>query len=202
MRAFPSLSGWLHGRSRRERLFLLGGATVAGVALTIAFGVVPAAGRWASREVTYAAAGEQASRLQQLVAGEAQLRRAVAEQRRSQHGSIALLVTGATPALATSSLQALLQRYAEESLVQLNRVDVAGQPRAARPGLLAVPVLLQGQGDIYGLVDFLHRLQQGEKLLVVDEMTVNPRSSWARGDQPLVLTVRAYALYPSPGGRP
>src|SRR2546426_5857478 len=51
----------------------------------------------------------------------------------------------------------LFRSYADESSVQLDRVDVAGQPRADKPGLLATPVQLQGQGDIYGLVDFLDR---------------------------------------------
>src|SRR6267143_774183 len=76
-------------------------------------------------------------------------------------------------ALVASALQGLLQRYADESSVQLNRVDVASQPRPDRPGLLAIPVQLQCQGDIYGLVDFLSRLEQGEKVLVVDELSLN-----------------------------
>ena len=32
---------------------------------------------------------------------------------------------------------------------------------------------LQGQGDIYGLVDFLFRLERGDKLLALDELSLN-----------------------------
>ena len=82
-------------------------------------------------------------------------------------------MSGATPALSASTLQGLLQRYADESAVQLDRVDAAGEPRPDKPGLLAIPVQLQGRGDVYGLVDFLYRLQHGEKLLVTDELSLN-----------------------------
>src|SRR5438034_1176747 len=58
-------------------------------------------------------------------------------------------------------------------VVLLDRVDAAGEPRPDKPGLLAIPVQLQGRGDVYGLVDFLYRLQHGEKLLVTDELSLN-----------------------------
>src|SRR5438445_7580803 len=35
--------------------------------------------------------------------------------------------------------------------------------RSDQSGLLAIPVQLQGQGDIYGLVDFLDRLERDRK---------------------------------------
>jgi hypothetical protein len=125
------------------------------------------------------------------------LRQVLAERRRAQAGTMRLLLAGATPALAASSLQALLQQYAEESMVQLNRVNVAGEPNPVRPGLLAVPIVLQGQGDIYGLVDFLYRVQHGQRLLVVDEISINARSSYLREDQSLVWSLRAHGLYPA-----
>ncbi len=78
-------------------------------------------------------------------------------------------------------------------------VDVAGQPRPDKPGLLAIPVQLQGQGDVYGLVDFLYRLQHGEKLLVLDELSLNAGfvSSFQGGSgrQYLSWSLRLHGLY-------
>jgi hypothetical protein len=169
------------------------------LALAATLLVLPAVDRWTAREATLEAGAERRARLLALVTSEPELRRALAERRRGQAGTMRLLLAGATPALAASSLQALLQQYAEESLVQLNRVDVAGQLRAERPGLVSVPVLLQGQGDIHGLVDFLHRVQHGQRLLVIDEISVNTRSSYLEeDDQVLTWSLRAHGLYPEP----
>src|SRR5256714_2384246 len=108
-------------------------------------------------------------------------RRALEERKRAHAADEAGLVTGATPALAASALQGLLQRYADESSVQLNRVDVVSEPRRGQPGLLAIPVQLQGQGDIYGLVDFLARLEHGETLLVLDDVSLNAAAVMSYG---------------------
>ena len=195
MRASRSLSDWFHGLSRRERLFVWVGTAASTAALAVSLVILPVADRWVAREATHTAHREQWRRLQTLVAGEKDVRQSLDQERLARRGTIDLLLTGATPALAASNLQVLLQQYAEESLVQLNRVDVAGQPKPEGPGLLAVPVVLQGQGDIYALVDFLSRLQHGERLLVIDEISVNTRSLWRRRDL-LVWSLRAHGLYP------
>lgn len=204
MRASRSPSDWFRTLSRRERIFLSAGGAISAAALGVSLILVPLAEGWSGRETAYAASREQWTRLQGLVAGEAQLRRTLDEQKRAQRGTLELLLTGATPALAASNLQALLQQYAEESLAQLNRVDVAGQPKVDRPGLLSVPIMLQGQGDIYALVDFLSRLQHGPRLLVVDEISITSRSAWQsaslKGAQPLSWSIRAHGFYPGQGG--
>jgi len=198
-----SLSDTLRRLKPRERRVILGGASVSAAALVIVLGVLPFGRRWAAREDAYAASREQWVRLATLAASTDGLRRTLAEQQRAFAADEARLVSGATPALAASSLQGLLQRYADESAVQLDRVDVAGQPRPDRPGLVAIPVQLQGQGDIYGLVDFLYRLERGEKLLVVDDLTLNagvawmPSAGFAGGSrsQRLTWSVRLHGLY-------
>jgi len=198
-----SLSDTLRRLKPRERRVILGGASVSAAALVIVLGVLPFGRRWAAREDAYAASREQWVRLATLAASTDGLRRTLAEQQRAFAVDEARLVSGATPALAASSLQGLLQRYADESAVQLDRVDVAGQPRPDRPGLVAIPVQLQGQGDIYGLVDFLYRLERGEKLLVVDDLTLNagvawmPSAGFAGGSrsQRLTWSVRLHGLY-------
>ena len=153
---------------------------------------------------------EQWLRLTALVASTDRLRQAVDERKRAHAAGEARLVTGATPALAASALQELLQRYAEESSVQLNRVDVASQPRAGQPGLLTIPVQLQCLGDIYGLVDFLSRLEHSEKVLAVDELSLNaglaPAVRPVRGSrnatapQYFSWSLRLHGIYRAVGG--
>lgn len=181
--------------SARERRVVLIGASASAGLLALALIVLPFAHRWTVRETSYAANREQWARLAGLAAGSERLRRDRDAQRVAQSTEQARLVTGATPALAASSLQGLLQRYAGESAVQLDRVDAAGQPRAVEGGLLAIPVQLQGQGDVYGLVDFLYRLQVGERLLVIEEMTVNAGADGADGRQTLIWAIRLHGLY-------
>lgn len=200
MKASQWLFDSFRRRSRRERIVVSAGAAVSVAALCLTQVILPWTDRWSARETAYAARREQWSRLQALVASEGRLRRAVAEERRADRGSGALLSTGATPALAASSLQVLLRAYAEQSSIQLDRVDVAGQPTPDKPGLLAIPVSLQGQSDIYGLVAFLFRVQHGERLLVVDEIAVSSGLVQRAGGRRLVWSLRAHGLYPaSPG---
>lgn len=191
---------------------MIAGSVVSVLALLATQVALPLADRWSAREATLAARQDEASRLRGIVDGEPMLRAALSAQRASAQGTNVLLLAGSTPALAASGLQVLLRRYAEESQVQLDRVDVAGQPKADQPGLLAIPVVMQGQGDIYGLVDLLFRLQHGERLVVTDEVAVNagfdragfdPTETEQRQGKPKLLnwTVRAHALYPL-AGRP
>ncbi|PYP72474.1 MAG: hypothetical protein DMD41_08860 [Gemmatimonadetes bacterium] len=173
MKALLWLSDTFRRLNPRERRVVLGGALVSATALVLVLLGLPFAHRWAVREAAYRASREQWLRFAALTANTDRLRRALDERKLAHATGEARLVTGATPALAASALQGLLQRYADESSVQLNRVDVASQPRPAQPGLLAIPVQLQCQGDIYGLVDFLSRLEGGEKLLPLDELSLN-----------------------------
>lgn len=192
---------------------VLGGAIVSATALAAVLLVLPVARRWTAREAAYAARREQWVRLATLAAGTDRLRLALDEQQRAFAAAQNRLVTGATPALAASTLQGLLQRYADESAVQLDRVDAAGQPRPDKPGLLAIPVQLQGRGDVYGLVHFLYRLEHGEKLLVIDElalsagveMVVSAELEGGRGPEPQTLSwsLSLHGLYgaaPGEGG--
>ena len=210
MKALPWLSDTLRRLNPRERRVVLGGALVSATALVIVLIGLPLAHRWAVREAAYTASREQWLRLATLVANTDPLRQALDERKRAHAANQARLVTGATPALAASALQGLLQRYADESSVLLNRVDVASQPRSDQSGLLAIPVQLQGQGDIYGLVDFLDRLERGERLLALDELSLNapfsmgynPRFNPRFGNTPAYLswTLRLHGLYRGASG--
>jgi len=200
MKAFPSPSAWFRSLSRREQLFVGGGAIISALALAVTLFAGPMLDRWATREAELEANRERWTRLQTLVTSEGKLRQALAARQRAHAATMQLLLVGATPALAASNLQAQLQQYADESFVQLNRVDVVGEPKAERPGLVSIPVMLQGQGDVYGLVDYLYRLQYGQRLLVIDDISINARSAWLQKDQTLLWSVRAHGLYPAPEG--
>jgi type II secretory pathway component PulM len=192
MKALPSPSDTFRRLKPRERLVVLGGAIVSATALAIAGIGAPFAHHWAARESAYGASYEQWARLATLTASTDRLQHALDAQKRAFAADEDRLVTGSTPALAASTLQGLVQRYAGETGVQLERIDVAGDPHPDKPGLLAIPVQLQARGDVYGLVSFLERLQHGDKLLVVDELTLDAASD---GDKTLSWTLKLHGLY-------
>jgi type II secretory pathway component PulM len=198
MKRFHSLFNSFRRLSRREQRVVLAGAAVSAAALLVVFALLPITGRWSEHETRYAASRDQLIRLQSLVASQGQLRRALEEQQRLLGVSVRLLATGSTPTLAASNLQALIQRYAEESVVQLDRIFVAGEAKPDSQGLMAVPVQVQGQSDIYGLVDFLFRLQHGEKLLVIDDMSVNGGLSHTDRRDFVTWSISMHGLYASP----
>jgi hypothetical protein len=137
----------------------------------------------------------QLGQLRSLVQGEAATREGLAVRQKERVALRERLLTGATPALAASNLQGLLQGYADGSRVTLDRVDVVAEP--GTPGgdsLPAIPVRLSGQGDIYGLSELLTRFQSGPKLLIVDELKV---TGGDQGYQPGLLnfSVRLHGAY-------
>ena len=199
MKAFRWLSDSFRRLNRREQRVVLGGPAIAATVLLVVFALLPLRERWTSEESTYSASRDRYVRLQTLVASESRLRQALEAQQQALRASVGLLATGSTPALAASNLQALVQRYAEESVVQLDRIFVAGEAKADSLGLVSIPVQLQGQGDIYGLVDFLFRLQHGEKLLVIDDLTISAGLPQAGRLEFVVWSMTMHGLYASGG---
>lgn len=167
-----SLSDAFQRRSRRERLVVLAGAAITAAALAIVFVLLPLADRWGERATATRAKAEQLARLETLAVRRGEIERAASALRELHGRSRERLLAGSTPAVAASTLQLLLQRYSDESRVLVQRVDVAGRGEAAEAGLVSVPARLVAQGDIYGLVDLLFYLQQGETLLVIDDVRV------------------------------
>lgn len=198
MRISRWLSESFRRRSRRERAVVLGGGAVAVLALALVVGVLPLLDRWTAREAEIAAKAGQRARLAALVENESRIREALAELRASRASRSTRLLSGATQALAASELQLLLRRYADQSRVSLNRVEVAGDTSGAEPGLVPVPVRLSGAGDVSGLVDLLFYLQHGEKLLVIDEVRVTAPPPRRTGVQLLSWSVQLHG-YHAPG---
>ena len=205
MKALHSLFATGRRLSRRERHVVIGGAVVSAVALLATGVIMPLAKRWSDRDNAYAARREQWARLSALTESTAALRHSLDQQQAAFASDESRLVNGATPALGASALQALLQRYADGSGVQVERIDVAGEPRPDRSGLLAIPVQLQARGDTRALVAFIYQLEYGNKLLVIDEFTLNSNldteiegvtpARRVSGQQLLSWTLRLHGLY-------
>jgi len=191
-----SLSAWFRRLSRRERRVVAAGSLLSTLALLGVWVVLPFVSRWQDREAAIEAKQIQLGQLRRLVGSEAATRQSLSARLRARTALRGRLLTGATPALAASDLQALLQGYADGSRVTLTRVDLVAQPSApGDEGLPAVPVRLTAHSDVYGLAGLLSRLQYGGKLLVIDELAVNVGA--VGGEQPDLLTfsVRLHGAY-------
>jgi hypothetical protein len=178
---------------------VIAGAAAAGLMLLTVFGVLPYYQRWSARSATIAAARDQRDRLRALVASESTFRQALDARRTARGMWGARLVSGSTPALAASELQALVRRYAELSAVEVDRVNVVGEPTPIEGGLTAIPLQLTAQGDIHGLVQLLSLIREGERLLVVDDLTVTASAPRSDGVQVLTWSMRLRGPY-SAGG--
>jgi Type II secretion system (T2SS), protein M subtype b len=172
------------------------GALVSVVALLAAWVVLPFARRWQDREATIAAEQVRLGQLRALVQSQAGVQRRLDALQQARRQLRRRLLTGSTPALAASDLQTLLQSYADSSRVSLDRVDPVADPGATSAhGLPIIPVRLSGQGDIYGLTALLNRLQAGEKLLAIDEISLNVVNGGTMRADLLAFSVRLHGAY-------
>ena len=158
----------------RERRTIAVGATVVALAAVVVLGVLPLARGWSERESLIAATRERLARVESIVGREAQL----AEQTRAMEARLdaggTRLVRARTLALAASTLQSMVREYARSSVVSVTRLDAAGAPIAIGGTTLALPATISAQGDIYGIADFLRRLQYGPSLVELTDLTIAP----------------------------
>lgn len=190
MRTFRSLSTLFARLNPRERRVVIGGAALAVASLVLVLGVLPFSARWSAREESIAGKRQQLERLTALIGSANSVQQAVDSMRSGRGARTARIFRAPTPALAAAKLQELLRTYAETSSVDLADVDVGGEPATDSTGLTAIPVRLSANSDIHGLADLLWHIEQGEKLLIVDEMRLNARSPRDDGTQSLSWTLR------------
>lgn len=204
MTILPSLSERYQRLTSRERRVVIAGAVASVLIVFGALVVAPFVRHWRGREDSIAAKAEQLARLEALAASEDMLQRSAVELRDALGRRDQSLLEGSTVALAGSALQSLVRSYGERSRVSILRLDPAGS--AGRDGedgtgsvdVAPIALSLTAEGDIYGLVDLLYYLQNGETLLVVDELRVNsPRGS--RAGVLMGWTIRLRGFY-EPGG--
>jgi hypothetical protein len=195
MKRFPWLSDTYRRLSRREKTVVLGGAIVSVVALIAVYGVLPFAKRWVDREAEIAVKAEQLARLETLIEQRDAIQESLVRLRDERGRAGALLLEGETPAVAASRLLELLNRFAQESRVLLDRVDMAGEVEASGDSLVPIPAQVTARGDIYGLVDLLFYLQHGEKLLVIDDFRMNAARTPGADGQLVTWTIALHGYY-------
>lgn len=193
-RHLPSLSRSVDGLSARERRTLSWG-TAAAACVIVLWLAIPAARQWSDREALISARRGELARLRGLKAAESSLRTAV-EARTARAAEFPQRpVSAATSALAAGVLQGVLQRYADDSQLSVSELNVAGEPDSTSVPLAALPATLIALGDIYGVADLVSRVQNGNTLLEVKELSVqiNParRADGAGELLQVTLTVRA-----------
>lgn len=171
----------------REQRTIQAGATVMGVALLVAFVIVPFARRWSDREGAIAVARDRVARLVALTAQEPRLRAAAAV---AGEGTIRVL-RGRTVALIGSDLQSLLQDYARVSRVSVTRLEVEGSADSTVAPETGLSASVSATTDVYGLADLLARIQSGPALLTVDELSVTEHPVVRGNLLQLALSVRA-----------
>jgi type II secretory pathway component PulM len=168
------LSAFGRSLEPRERRTIAVGATVVALAAVVVLVVLPLARRWTARESLIAATRERLARIESIAGREAQL----AEQTRAMEARLDAggmrLVRARTVALAASTLQSMVREYARSSVVSVTRLDAAGAPLAVGGTTLALPATISAQGDIYGIADFLRRLQYGPWLVELTDLTIAP----------------------------
>jgi hypothetical protein len=206
MTTLPSLSERYERLSSRERRVLMAGALASVLIVLGALVVTPFVRDWRDREEAIAAKAEQLARLEALAASEEMLQQSAAQLRDALGRRSQKLLDGSTVALAGSALQSLVRSYGERSRVSILRMNPAAAGTGADDGgdgngsadVAPIALSLTAEGDIYGLVDLLYYLQNGETLLVVDELRVNsPRGS--RAGALMGWTLRLRGFY-EPGG--
>jgi type II secretory pathway component PulM len=173
MRPFPLPSGFGRSLEPRERRTIAVGAIVVGVAAVFVLGVLPLGRRWAGREALIAARRERLARVESIVGREAQLAEATRALESRLDAGGTRLVRARTVALAASAVQSMVREYASASAVSVTRLDAAGSP-VAIGSAVALPATLSAQGDIYGMADFLRRLQHGPWMVELTDFTIAP----------------------------
>ena len=158
----------------RERRTIVVGATVVGVTAVFVLGVLPLARRWSEREALIAATRERLARVESIVGRESELTDATrAVEARLDAGAVRLVRARTVP-LAAASVQALVRDYARASVVTVTRLDAAGAPLSIGGTSVALPATISAQGDIYGVADFLRRLQNGPWLVELTDFSIAP----------------------------
>ncbi len=177
------------------------GAVVTLVALTATYVVLPLARRWSDREARITLRAEQLSRLQGVLAEEAAIRASLGEAERQRREAEDRLLRGGTRAVAGSNLQLLLNRYATEAGMEVDRVDAVAAG-AGDEAVQRIPARITVRGDLRGLVELLSRVQEGTVLLAVDELSVSAATSARAGRDGLTATIGVHGFALSREGSP
>lgn len=196
----------------RERRVMMGGATIAGVALVLAYAVVPAGRAWTAREQRIDAASTRVAYLQTLVQRADALDAVAADAERALAGAPRRVLHARSSTLAASALQSLLQDAADASRVVVTRLEVSPED-AVRDDSAAVnqqtsvviatqsaslPATLAAYGDIAGVTNLLALVGTGPRAVFVDRVSLQRNAALLGAPDvvQIVLTLRAPVLPP------
>jgi type II secretory pathway component PulM len=190
----PSLSG--SGLAPRDRRALQWGAAAACVVVLVAL-LLPYVRVWRDREALISARHDELARLRGLQASAPSLR-AIADRLEARAGTYPQRpVAASTAALAAGVLQQVLQRYADDCQLSVSELNVSGEPDSTAVPLGGVPATIIALGDVYGVSEFLARVQEGATLLEVRELSiqVNPARRADGGGELLQVTLAVRAPF-------
>lgn len=157
----------------RERRTIAIGAMVVAVAAVVTLVLVPLGRRWSEREGLISVTRNHLARVTSIVGYETELAEATRRMDAQLDASGTRLIRARSNPLAASAVQSLVRDYARASVVTVTRLDAAGEPIASG-STVAIPATIAAQGDIYGIADFLRRLQYGPWLLEISDMAIAP----------------------------
>lgn len=158
-------------------------------AVLVTRGVIPAWKHWSAREQAIDVARDRVARLRALSRDQGQLIAVAQSSQNMPNG--AGTFRGRTPALVASNVQSLLQDFARMSRVSISRLEVLGFADSTASPDSGVRASVSATTDVYGLADFLTRLQASRVVLAVDEVSVTPNPVLRGNLLQVALTVRA-----------
>lgn len=157
----------------REQRTIAIGATVVAVAAVVMLVLLPLGRRWSEREALIAVTRNHLARVTSIIGHEGELAEATRTvEVRLDAGGTRLIRARSLP-LAAAAVQSMVRDYASATGVTVTRLDAAGEPIASNSSA-AIPATIAAQGDIYGIADFLRRLQHGPWLLDITDFSIAP----------------------------
>lgn len=165
--------------TREKRVILVAGV-IAALALLVAFGLTPFYRSWIRQEAQIDASSERLFRLRKLIGEQDTLARTLSamEQTSGENGR---LVSARTVSLASSELQRVMQMYAEQSKVSIDRLEFAAPGDSSGDTSTGIPLTISAVGDIYGITSFLAALRTGTPVVEVREVTLVSNSALRDG---------------------
>ena len=187
----------------RDRRALLIGAAIIAPALLWKVAVAPYLGAVADARARLASERALLERELELLAASALYPAAIERAAALLIEAAPRLFAADNPTVASAELAGYVQEVARSSRVLLTRVE----PRPAEPGgtgLVALPLDIEGETDLEGLMTFLRRVESGPRRVRIDDLRIDGlRAAAARpsdGSETLgfTLTARGYMLDAGP----
>ncbi|MBA3466677.1 MAG: hypothetical protein H0T21_04655 [Gemmatimonadaceae bacterium] len=164
----------------REKRVILVASAIAALALSVAFVLSPFYRKWNLQEAQINASSDRLFRLRRLIEDQDALYRTLSGMERSS-GVNGRLVSARTVSLASSELQRVMQMYAEQSKVSIDRLEFSAAADSAGDASSGIPLTISAVGDIYGITGFLSALRSGTPVVEVRELTLVSNSALRDG---------------------